>query len=318
MNIFFAPIQGITTAPYRKIYSDIFGGVDKYYAPFITTTPKRSMSKSLFKDIMPEHNNPDLMLIPQLLSNNGEEFREYAKFITDLGYTEIDWNIGCPYPTVTKKVRGSGILPHPEMIRSVLDEVSKDAHYNLSVKMRLGLNSIDEGKAVIDVLNDYPLSKVTIHGRTGSQRYEGTVDLKAFSKLLNQCEHQITYNGDIFTYDDFCAVKKQFPEIENFMLARGILRDPLLPQRIRGHQFTPAETLSKIIEFHHAIFHHFRDNTPNEQKLCGIMKEFWLYTSTTINPDKLFFDKIKICQNTTDYLSIIDEMFKTYDKYHCR
>ena len=211
MRLLFAPIHGVTLAYYRNLHANTIGGVDEYHAPFIVTTEERHSSAKLFDDVRPEYNEPKVELMPQLLSNDGTDFKTYARTIVELGYKTINWNIGCPFPVVTKKLRGSGIMQYPEKVKRFLDEACSDDSYNMTVKMRLGYEDLDEGLEVMKVLNQYPLSGVTIHGRTGIQRYEGHVDLDAFDVLYEKCVHEVTYNGDIYTVDDFKKVQQRRP-----------------------------------------------------------------------------------------------------------
>jgi tRNA-dihydrouridine synthase len=314
MKLALAPIQGMTTAHYRNLYAEIFGGIDEYYSPFIATTNMIKASTSLFKDILPEYNSNTIKIVPQLLSNNPSDFKYFASTIVKMGYNEINWNIGCPYPMVCKKKKGSGILPYPDIIKEFLDEVCLDNSYNLTVKMRLGLNDLEEGIEVIELLNNYPLKGVIIHGRTGIQKYKGTVDLDSFKILYSSCKHKVTYNGDIFSYDDFVKISKQFPEINNFMLGRGALRDPFLPATIKGISISPTEKIVKIRAFHDAIYKHYKNILSGDKHLCDKMKEFWMYMSVHIDDGK-FIKKVKKCRTSTAYLDIINRMFDSLDSW---
>jgi tRNA-dihydrouridine synthase len=308
MKLFLAPIQGTTVAYYRNIYNEIFGGIDAYYTPFISTSDKRSASKVLFKDLFKEKNNSEIKIIPQLLGNNGPDFRHYASVITDMGYSDINWNIGCPFSTVTKKKKGSGILIYPDIIKKFLDEVSKDDSYNLTVKMRLGLNDIEEGIKVIKLLNDYPLDGVIIHGRTGKQMYKGNVDLDSFETLNSLSKHKITYNGDIFTYNDFIKIQKRFPKIDNFMLGRGALRDPFLASKIKGTDIPNDKKLEKMKLFHDFIYNDFKSKLSGDRHLCDKMKEFWTYASIHLDSNGKLFKKLKKCHKCDDYLKIVNQI----------
>lgn len=308
MNLSLAPIQGMTLAYYRNLYAEIFGNIDIYYSPFIATTKMREVNPVIFKDIFPDSNKIKHQIVPQLLGNNGIDFRYYASRMVDMGYKEINWNIGCPYHAVTKKLKGSGLLNHPDMIKTFLDEVCKDDSYNLSVKMRLGLNTLEEGVKVIDILNDYPLSGVTIHGRTGAQKYEGHVDLHAFDTLYSACKHEITYNGDIFTVDDYYKIQKKFPSIDRFMLARGVLYDPFLPGTIKGKVIPTEAKLDKMRTFHDGVYNYFQSLSPREKQLCDKMKEFWMYNSVHLDPTGEFIKNIKRSHSLSDYLKSVDQI----------
>lgn len=308
MNLYLAPIQGMTIAPYRNSYQKYFGNIDAYYAPFIATSEAKKVNQSILKDLLPENNNELVKIVPQLLGNDGEHFKNHAEVIYNMGFNEINWNIGCPFPMVTNKQRGSGILPHAHLIQNFLDIACSNVSYSISVKMRLGLNSPEEGIRVIDVLNQYPLKEVIIHARTGKQMYKGNVDLDAFQHLSSQCKHPITYNGDIFTLSDFLKTSSRFPSINNFMLGRGALIDPFLPSSIRGHTI-PSDTKTKLIlQFHNDILNYYKDRLSGEKHLCDRMKEFWFYLHTNFDNSGKLYKKIKKCNSISEYKNIINQL----------
>lgn len=308
MNLFLAPIQGMTIACYRNAFAEIFGGIDKYYAPFIATADMKKINQ-LLKDILPENNNTSIKVIPQLLGNNGDDFKYFSSAIARMGYKEVNWNIGCPYPMVTNKKKGSGILSYPEMIKSFLDTVCADSSYILTVKMRLGLNNVEEGIHVIDILNEYPLGGVIIHARTGLQMYTGNVDLNAFEALYSACRHQVTYNGDIFTYDDFTQLNLRFPGIKSIMLGRGALSDPFLPAAIKGQKIPAASKVSMVKQFHDEIFNYYNNILSGDKHLCDKMKEFWVYMSVHLDKDGKLMKKIKKCHTSKGYLEVVGTIF---------
>ncbi len=309
MKLFLAPIQSLTIACYRNAFNRIFGGFDAYYAPFIATTDIKKINNSLLKDVLPERNDAAINLVPQLLSNNGTDFRFYASALADLGYKEINWNIGCPFPMVTNKKRGSGILPYPDMIKNLLDYACSDSSYTISVKMRLGLTNTEEGLRVIEVLNQYPLAGVIIHARTGIQRYTGNVDLASFEALASSCKHEVTYNGDIYTYDDFVHISSRFPAIKNFMLGRGALSDPFLPAAIKGKTIPSSAKMNMVREFHDEVFNYYKSILSGENHLCDKMKEFWVYMSVHTDKEGKLIKKIKKCHKAADYLEAANKIF---------
>jgi tRNA-dihydrouridine synthase len=311
MNLFLAPIQGMTLANYRNAFARFFGGIDAYYAPFIATAEMRKISTSLFKDLAHENNGSNIKVVPQLLGNNSSDFRLFSSVLVGMGYNEINWNIGCPFPTVTKKKKGSGILPYPDMIRELLDTACADASYTLTVKMRLGLYDTEEGIRVINTLNEYPLGGVIIHARTGMQMYTGSVDLDSFEALASACRHEVTYNGDIFTQADFTRISSRFPDIKNFMLGRGALYDPFLPSAIKGHVIPAENKMSIVKQFHDELFNYFKSRLSGDKHLCDRMKEFWSYLSFHIDKDGKLMKKIKKCHTTADYLEVVTPVFNS-------
>ncbi|MGB3366621.1 MAG: tRNA-dihydrouridine synthase family protein [Acidaminobacteraceae bacterium] len=315
MKLSLAPIHGMTLAHYRNVYDEIFGHIDTYYAPFIATTHMRKSASKVFNDILPKNNNSNIDLIPQLIGNSASDFRHFTSVITKMGYKEINWNIGCPFPRVTKKTKGSGLLEHPQMIDEFLSEVCKDDNYKLSVKLRLGYSNLSEGIKVVDVLNNYPLKGLTIHGRIGIQKYEGVVDLDGFEALRSISKHEITYNGDIYDHSDFKNILERFPMIDNFMIGRGALRNPFLASEIKS-VITPNDIkIKKMKAFHDSIYRYTNENTSADIYLISRMKEFWIYASKHLSPDGSFMNQVEQCKTKDQYDRYVDGMFEDM-KWH--
>ena len=269
-----APMQGLTELMFRKVYHRCFpGALDYAISPFLSLT-HGNLTEAWEKidDVIPEPNRDSIPVIPQILGKEPVEFIDLANRLFDIGYTEINWNIGCPMRRVTAKHRGSGILPYPDEVDRILGQVIPQLKPRLSVKMRLGLKSPDEIFNLIPVLNNYPLLNVTIHPRTGRQQYTGQVDLDTFSRALPLLHHKVIYNGDICTPADYRRISQRFPSIQEFMIGRGILYDPLLPLKIKkGQPDNPAATLHFVQELLNAI----QELPIREESRMRKTKEYW-------------------------------------------
>ena len=269
-----APMQGLTELMFRKVYHRCFpGALDYAISPFLSLT-HGNLTEAWEKidDVLPEPNRDSIPVIPQILGKEPVEFIDLANRLFDIGYTEINWNIGCPMRRVTAKHRGSGILPYPDEVDRILGQVIPHLKPRLSVKMRLGLKSPDEIFNLIPVLNNYPLLNVTIHPRTGRQQYTGQVDLDTFSRALTLLHHKVIYNGDICTPADYRRISQRFTSIQEFMIGRGILYDPLLPLKIKkGQPDNPAATLHFVQELLNAI----QELPIREESRMRKTKEYW-------------------------------------------
>jgi tRNA-dihydrouridine synthase len=243
--IFLAPLQGYTDFIFRNVYSRYYKGIDIAVSPFISLTHGENGISKIAKDVLPV-NNQSMQVIPQLLGNNLSHFIQAAKVLQDWGYDSLNWNLGCPVKNITRKKRGSGLLPYPDLIREILENVIPHISQRLSVKIRLGLNKTNEISRVIPVLNDFPLESIIIHPRIGIQMYEGNIYHEVLQNYLTQFKHEIIYNGDIFSFADFQAVKQKYPTIQKWMIGRGVFHNPLLPSIIKGNPLPSVEELNKI------------------------------------------------------------------------
>ncbi len=308
MRLYFAPIRGVTLAHYRDLHAKIFGGIDKYYAPFIVTTEPRQAGDILFEDIKPRLNACFKQVVPQLLSNNSQDFNYYASKIQDMGYSEVNWNIGCPFPTVTNKRRGSGLLEDPDFVKKFLSGIDYTDDFRFTVKMRLGFSELDEGIEVTERLNLFPIEDVIIHARTGVQKYGGHVDLEGFDILYKLCRHNVIYNGDIYTQDDLDQIRSAFPKIDTFMIGRGLLRNPFLANQLRGDSIGLSTAKDQIWGFHEEMFTHYTARIPDETYRIGKMKDFWTYLSDLVDPERQFTNEIRRTQTEKDYRILVDKM----------
>ena len=122
MNLYFAPMEGITTYTFRSVHSKMFGGCIAYFAPFITPTTNEKVGTRSFRDILPRNNEFTWPKV-QLLSNDAPAFLDFSQKIKDLGYTEVNLNLGCPSSTVVKKGRGAGFLRDIDALDRFLFEI---------------------------------------------------------------------------------------------------------------------------------------------------------------------------------------------------
>ena len=225
------PFQGITDAPFRNVFKRHFGGIDKFYTPFFTGIHKEDHAKNLQgEEIDPKYNDIET-LTPQILSSDAEEILRFAKQCKQLGYKEINLNMGCPFPRVANKKRGCGLLPYPDTVEAMLERVFEAiGDMKFSVKCRLGYFSPEEIDAIIPIFNRFPLSELIIHPRIGKQLYKGEADVERFKALIPQINAPLVYNGDIVSVESFERIREQVQPVTQFMLGRGLLANPFLAE----------------------------------------------------------------------------------------
>ncbi len=270
-----APLHGVTNRVFRNAFAKRFCGFDSAMAPFILSVPASDARGAHFKDLLPEY-NIRLPVVPQILSNDAEDFAITANLVAGLGYAEVNWNLGCPYPMVTNKLRGAGLLPHPDLVKSFLESACGRSTVPISVKLRLGLDDAKEILEIMPILNEYPLRRVIIHPRVGSQLYGGIVDLEGFSAAAAISAHPVTYNGDIRDVASFESLQLRFPQIDEWMIGRGAMCNPFLPGLIKGSSL-PPDPVGTISDFHDELYFSYREILDGQRHVLDKMKELWTY-----------------------------------------
>tara|TARA_R110001606_G_scaffold53617_4_gene132236 strand:- start:590 stop:1534 length:945 start_codon:yes stop_codon:yes gene_type:complete len=303
-----SPLQGFTDFRFRNAFHHYFGGIDTFYAPYIRLNGKMVIKNSYQKDLQPE-NNTTLEVIPQVMTGDADEFLFVIKYIQSLGYKELNWNLGCPYPMVTKQGMGSGLICNPEKIDHILKRAHEETDVVVSMKMRMGYENAEEILEVFPILDSYPLKNIAIHARIGKQLYKGGVDLEAFQRCVESTKHKLYYNGDITTVAKFTEMQERFPTIDHFMMGRGLIADPFLPSMIKNNTTEYPKDRWKIFsEFHDTIYQQYDEALSGPTPIKMKMQGFWEYFSqSTSNPHKAF-KKIKKANNPRAYQQAVREI----------
>ena len=254
MNFYFAPMEGLTGYIYRNAHNAFFNNIDKYFSPFIVANQSKSFKTRELNDILPE-NNQGIVLIPQLLTNNAKDFIHTSKKIKQLGYNEINLNLGCPSGTVVSKNRGSGFLSKTEELDMFLEEIFSEAITKISVKTRIGKDQPEEFYDLIEIFNKYPIEELIIHPRTQKDFYKNKPNLKIFKDALILSKNPVCYNGDIFTIKDYKEFSADFPSVDTLMLGRGLLANPGLISDITNNIKLEKKLLK---DFHDKIYEDYK------------------------------------------------------------
>ncbi len=312
VRIYFAPFQGITTHTFRNVYSKYFNGIDKMFTPyFVNIKAGENLSSKNFIELKNQAENRT-NVIPQILSKDADEILWFAQFCKQMGFSELNWNLGCPYPQVANKKLGSGLLPYPELVNKILEQVMREIEIPFSIKCRLGYYSGDEFAELIHVFNLFPISELTIHARIGKQLYAGQTDIETFARYASQLTSPLVYNGDIFCKENYQEFKLRFPEINRFMLGRGILKDPFLPARIKGLDL-PSNLKAHLRLFIDNLYYSYRKDKNDQLTLLSALKEYWIYLANTFEEPNKVFRKLKKCKTFEMYEDTVYEIFEKND-----
>lgn len=235
MQIYFAPLESITGYVFRNVYEEYYGGIDRYFTPFITATDSRRLRNKEMRDILPENNQVGC-LIPQIMSNRAEEFLRVAGQMAEQGYDTVNLNLGCPARTVVSKGKGSGFLARTVALDRFLEEIYRECPLKISIKTRLGVDDPEEFLEIIDIYNKYPVEELIIHPRVQKDYYKNTPDLDMFEEAVSRCNMPLCYNGDICSVEDYERIRQRFPEVNRMMIGRGLLAHPELALQIQERE----------------------------------------------------------------------------------
>lgn len=305
MEIHFAPLQGYTDFEYRRIHARHCGGVQTYYSPFIRWE-KGGIREKDIRDILPE-NNEGLHLIPQFICADTDEFNRLADAIQELGYGEMDLNMGCPAPMQTKLMRGSGILPHPTRVSALLREMERRPEVRFSAKMRLGLEEKVEWRELSGMLDSSCLKHLTVHPRIGKQMYKGEVDMDAFNEVYSSIHIPIIYNGDVTSMEQVSSLSERYPGLHGIMMGRGLLARPTLAQEcLMGKEMPHEERMSILMQMHEDMLGYCTRKYKVDSQILLHIHAFWEYQESQL--ERKTWKKIMKAGNMKNYLEAIRKL----------
>ena len=281
IQLHFAPLQGYTTAAYRQIHHNTWGGITCYYTPFVRIEKGTFRNKDI-ADIAPAANE-GIPVVPQMLPRDGNEVHRLTELFLANGYNRADINIGCPFPPIALHRRGSGILPYPDAVAELLQAATEYPEMKFSVKMRLGWENSDEWKRLIPLFNSTQLHHITLHPRIGKSQYRGTICYEKFTAFYEQCRQPIIYNGDILTAAELQQIAERYPRLAGIMIGRGLLARPYLSALCQNNiSYNIQEIISRTETFHSNIYKELKrtsqGNTQLMQRLCALWEYFLSHT----------------------------------------
>lgn len=315
----FAPLEGITTAAFRRAHSTVFPGADRYYTPFLMTGQNFLKSAADRREVDPQLNQ-DIVLIPQLMSNRSPEFLSAAGQLSKMGYREINLNLGCPSKTVVSKHRGAGFLEKPWELERFFTEVfdglpaivqQTGSPISVSVKTRIGMLDPEEGLVLIRLFNQFPISELIIHPRVQNEFYTGNVHLDLFREMFRMSRIPICYNGEIRTaesalrirklcasIEEECAGKDSSPLLCGIMIGRGAVRNPALFRMLRGGDAPSKEEIRRFLS-------EFLTQTaleiPEENNRLPKLKEVWAHLGLLFEGSEKHLKKIRKAKSLMEY-----------------
>ena len=302
MKLYFAPMEGITTATFRRTHAELFDGADAYFAPFLTPSDNEKITKKGIAGLLPDQ-NPQGVPKAQVLCTNALAFHKFTEKIKCYGFSELNLNLGCPSNTVTRKGRGAGFLKDKAALSAFLDQIFAENDIRISIKTRTGYESGAEMDELIAMYNRHPVSLLIVHARAGLDYYKGTPDLAAFRLAYEKSKHPLCYNGDICSADDYNRIITGFPDLDSVMIGRGALKNPALFREIRGGK---ALSTDELIAFARKLCENYLPVMGCEKYTLQKLKEIWVYVMLNFPDEPKLSKAIKKANTLADFFSAVE------------
>lgn len=307
MQFEFAPMEGITVFPYRRIHKTWFPGIDRYYSPFVTPNHAHHFTRKEFQDVLPEYND-GIPLIPQLLTNDASDFVWAAGELQRMGYKEVNLNLGCPSGTVVAKHRGAGFLAEPAALDQFFAQVfSSPPEISISVKTRIGLESEEEWERLLAVYNRWPIAALVIHPRIRKDFYQNQPRYAAFQMAVNSSSIPLSYNGDLFHAGDVRNITAKFPDLYAVMCGRGLVANPALVREMQGG--APLEK-QELREFLDCLLAQNCERISGDRNIIFRMLDIWGHMDGMFTNGDRYLKRIRKSRILSDYRDAVSALFR--------
>jgi len=298
-------MEGLTDMVYRRTHRKYYPGVDRYYTPFVSPTQHQIFTHRQLRELHPE-NNAGVPLVPQLLGKNADDIIWAVNELADMGYGEVNLNLGCPSGTVTAKGKGSGMLANPDALEAFLEKIYTSSPLPVSIKSRLGMESPEEFEQILDIYNKFPVCELILHPRTKREMYNGTVHLDSFRYALDHAKMPVCYNGNLFACSDVNCFREEFPAVENIMIGRGLVSDPSMIVKLRGG----AGDKSTLYKFHNELCEQYIVVFESVSNAMPRMKAIWTQMLSGFEGGESFRKSMIKARRWEDYISVTEEIFQ--------
>ncbi len=272
-------MEGVTDIIFRQIIAHA-GRPDLFFTEFTNVSSYASdkgRANALERlEIAPT----DHPIIAQIWGKNPEHFAKTTSALESLGFSGVDLNFGCPDKNVNKAGGGAAMIKTPDLAVDCLKNTKNSTRLPVSVKTRLGWNQTEEYQEWLPIILQEHPAALTVHLRTRKEMSKVPAHYELIPniiKLRNQInpDTKLIINGDIKDKAHAFKLHAKFPEIDGFMIGRGVFQNPYC---FTNHQPTRTE-LMELLKMHLGLYEKcvnkaLRNVRDNERKQGGDKKPY--------------------------------------------
>jgi tRNA-dihydrouridine synthase len=264
-----APMDGVTDIVFRQMLV-FLGRPDVLFTEFTPVDGIFSKGKiNTISNLL--FNKNEQPIVAQIWGSDPEMFYKAAKYISSLGFSGIDINMGCPDRAAVKNDACAALIKNLNLAAEIISKTKKGAgKLPVSVKTRIGFDK-NEVDTWIPFLLKQDIAALIVHLRTAKELSAPPAHWEEMPKIIemrNKINPKILIvgNGDIYTLDDLEEKHSRYG-CDGYMIGRGILANPWL--------FNAKKEISKKEKFNTYARHiKLFKKTWGETKNFAILKKF--------------------------------------------
>jgi nifR3 family TIM-barrel protein len=312
-------MAGITDPSYCTICRK--NGADVVYTEMISADGLHFDSKKTLQ--MLKILKGEKPVVVQLFGKDPEKFAKATKIVTELGFSGIDINFGCPAKKVAGHGGGATLMRDLNLCYNIIKTVCDNTNLPVSIKLRKSINSesctnkkldVKSNKKVITSLDlikkikDLRVTTIMIHGRTYEDYFSGEIDYNYIKNVRKYFNGIILANGNINTPE---GAKKtlELTQADGLGIARGVYGKPWIFNQIRdylekGKYSEKTWTQIKKIALDHAKLNF---EVSGDYGIIEMRKHLLFYTKNQSNAREMRKDLVSV--------KSLEEIKKVLEKY---
>lgn len=309
-----APMAGVTDTIFRRVIRGL-GGCGLIMTEF---TSAEGVTRSAAKTLRYLYYAPDEHPIAaQLFGADAGVMASAAALVEDLGFDEVDINLGCPAKKVVK-CGGSGLLRDLRQLECVLKAVRAAVKIPLTIKMRSGWD--DASIVAVEVARmaeEIGVEGVAVHPRTRAQAYSGQANWEIIARVKQSVSIPVIGNGDIRSPEDAERMVAQ-TGCDGVMIGRTAATNPWIFQQMQlyfasGRYDEPTE-----MDRFRLLDDYFRSLIAAElPDAIGKMKQFACWFTHGVRNGSELRHQVHSSRTPQEVLQRVEEFFSGAAKISC-
>lgn len=299
-----APMAGITNRSFRKILRKFTKGL--IYTEMVSVEGlKRQIDKTVDYIRLTPQDDP---ISVQLFGYNENSFYDAVKITEQISQPfGFDINMGCPVKKVLKTGGGSNLLRDLKQAERIIKSVRQATERPLSIKIRLGWDRQNlTYKELIKIAANEGVDAVSIHARTKSEMFSGTIDYEALEIAADLAEIPVIGNGSVTDRAGYDRMVQT--GVSGVMIGRAIMRTPWIFQAVKENRH-PEDFLSKKELFN--LLMQIKDFESQEKgaHYINLLKKYAVFFSKNYAGASHFRNNLYAAKSEEKSLKLIEEFF---------
>lgn len=215
-----APMDGYSDSAFRRVCKLVNPSIITY-TEFTSADGIHYNANKVKKRL--QFDASEAPILAQIFGKNLETFETATKVCTDMGFTGIDLNMGCPSKKVVKSEHGVALRKKPDLAYKVIETVARATHLPVSVKTRLGWDNADGLIEFCQGAESAGADMICIHARTYKVPYRVPAQFEPVYEMKRKVGIPILGNGGIVSIVDGMA---KLGNLDGFLIGQATFGNP--------------------------------------------------------------------------------------------